>query len=287
MTYCTRCKRSFHTYGALYQHQNNSQKHNMCHRCHKDYTEIEDLREHLASDIRHNICDVCQEDFENENELDEHRRTDHVHCGVCDKWTATNDDMIEHNKDVHNLCVECDHYFSSMNALKNHRKSSRHVSKTVPCIGGRCNEKFIHKAAMLLHIEEGGCKSGATRHTVDQSVAELDQDHFITNPNRIVTGPIQTWATQRAWNGHSFECYFCHREFQALKGLNQHLTSPAHEQPAYRCPPHLNNNCGSQFKTLGALCQHIESESCGVIRFRAVRDKLNSLVQGIEGIAVR
>ena len=89
MTYCERCERNFHTYGALYQHQNNSRKHHMCRRCDEDYTVIEDLREHLATGMRHNICDVCQEDFEDKIELDEHRGADHVQCGACDKVSAT------------------------------------------------------------------------------------------------------------------------------------------------------------------------------------------------------
>lgn len=140
--------------------------------------------------------------------------------------------------------------------------------------------------ALALHLEGGKCESGATRHTLDQSVAERDPGHFVTNPNRMITGSTQTWATQRAWNGHSFECYFCHKDFRTLPGLNQHLASPAHEQPIYRCPPHLDNNYGMHFKALSALYQHIESGSCGVIRFRVVQDKMNELVQGMKRVAV-
>lgn len=34
-------------------------------------------------------------------------------------------------------------------------------------------------------------------------------------------------ATDMAWNGDAYECYLCHRDFNSLRGLNQHLASPA------------------------------------------------------------
>lgn len=140
---------------------------------------------------------------------------------------------------------------------------------------------FISTANLVMHLESGGCRSGATRHTVNQFVAERDTGHFITNPNRLITGPTETWATERAWNGNNYECYFCHKEFRALTGLNQHLASPAHERMTYRCPPQLSQGCRMQFKTLSALCQHIESGSCGVIRFKVVQDNMQNLVRGM------
>ena len=48
---------------------------------------------------------------------------------------------------------------------------------------------------------------------------------------------------------------------------NQHLHSPAHENTKYLCPPAWNG-CKTQFKTLSGLMQHVESETCGVAKFK-------------------
>ncbi|KAF8607585.1 hypothetical protein BDV93DRAFT_467041 [Ceratobasidium sp. AG-I] len=287
MASCNRCNRYFGSYDALSRHERDSQRHNICHECNIDYWSFEDLHEHLVEDPRHNYCVHCQEDFHRPSELNRHNERDHEYCQPCDMWLDTANDMVEHDKEIHNLCVECNRCFSSINALKNHLNSSKHLPKTVVCPGRQCEQKFISKAALLLHLEGGRCSSGATRHTINRFVAERDTNHFITNPNRMITGPTQTWATQRAWNGHSFECYLCRRDFQTLASLNQHLASPAHDQPVYRCPPHLNNGCQMQFKLLSALCQHIESGSCGVLRFRVVRDTMDGLVQGMNRLGYR
>jgi hypothetical protein len=167
-----------------------------------------------------------------------------------------------------------------------HLNSSKHRPKNITCPGKGCGAQFISQSALLLHLEEGGCKSGATRHALNCLVAERDTNHFITNPNRMITGPTQTWATNRAWNGDAFECYLCHKEYQTLVRLNQHLASPTHEQPIYHCPK-LGHGCKSQFKALSALCQHIESGSCGVMRFKIVQDSINNLTRGVNRITFR
>lgn len=43
------------------------------------------------------------------------------------------------------------------------------------------------------------------------------------------TGSAQYEASDRAWNGAAYECYLCHRAFNLLAGLNQHLNSPKRE----------------------------------------------------------
>ena len=85
------------------------------------------------------------------------------------------------------------------------------------------------------------------------------------------------WATERAWNGLHYECYLCHRTFASLPALNQHLNSPRHEDDLYHCPTGLRG-CGSEFRTLSGFCQHLESEQCGVHRFK---DALNSYIDAI------
>ncbi|PVH73861.1 hypothetical protein DL98DRAFT_395894, partial [Cadophora sp. DSE1049] len=75
-------------------------------------------------------------------------------------------------------------------------------------------------------------------------------------------------ATERSWNGQAYACYLCTRQFATLRSLNSHISSPVHEQHIYRCP---GRGCGRNFKLLSGLIQHVESESCGVMRFVQVQ----------------
>ena len=89
--------------------------------------------------------------------------------------------------------------------------------------------------------------------------------------------PTSYEATEHAYDYESgmYECYLCTGEFRNLRALNQHLSSPAHEQKLYNCP---NRNCRRPFSTLGALVNHIESETCGFMNFRAVQRNVQTLV---------
>lgn len=42
-------------------------------------------------------------------------------------------------------------------------------------------------------------------------------------------------ASEGAWNGQAFECYFCDKEYDTLAILNQHLNSGVHEGKAFHC----------------------------------------------------
>jgi hypothetical protein len=134
------------------------------------------------------------------------------------------------------------------------------------------------------------------------------------DPNGIISThniePTTTtyFATKRSWNGYGYECYFCHREFGRLHGLNQHLSSPvrkctlvslvipSHFLPArsqgsanncsalrldqevlYHCP---TPRCRIEFKTLAAIINHLESETSGAMRFDAVQRRIGDIVSG-------
>lgn len=71
---------------------------------------------------------------------------------------------------------------------------------------------------------------------------------------------------------------FCDKECNSLRALNQHLASPRHLEQIYRCP---HTECRQQFTVLSALCQHIESGRCGVIKFKQVQNVMDSLVSGM------
>ena len=96
--------------------------------------------------------------------------------------------------------------------------------------------------------------------------------------NNLLEWHQETWSTDQAWNGRGFECYLCHRQFAADRHLDQHLSSPAHMQKIYHCPNTLE--CGSQFTTLAAMFNHLESESCGYIKFKGVQRNVGSFLSG-------
>ena len=129
-------------------------------------------------------------------------------------------------------------------------------------------------------MESGSCVSGVDRNAVDRFVRHHDKNHVITDPSRMITAgdpkrETRLYATPAAWNGAYYECYLCHNTYRSLAALNQHLGSPRHMEKLYICPL---STCRIKFVTLSGLCQHIESESCGVTKFRVVQDAMDQLM---------
>lgn len=87
----------------------------------------------------------------------------------------------------------------------------------------------------------------------------------------------QNIATNAAWNGGGYECYLCHREYETLQALNQHLHSPAHSEKLYHCP---NRKCNHKFISLASLFNHLESESCKFVRFEKVQQNVHGFITG-------
>jgi hypothetical protein len=81
---------------------------------------------------------------------------------------------------------------------------------------------------------------------------------------------VETTATDRSWNGFAYECPLCRREFTMLNGL----------QKIYRCP---GRGCGREYKVLSGLVSHVESESCGLMRFATVQSQAKNGIRGMVG----
>ena len=157
-----------------------------------------------------------------------------------------------------------------------------------------CTRQFPSHSAVVLHLESGACNSGVNRHMIDAYVLKHDVRNVITNPRRMITvgttyeyTPPPTYtATDLAWNGSSWECYFCHAEFRTKSQLNHHLASPKHSassEKIYKCP---NPACGRNFVTLSGLGQHIEDGSCGVKRFKAVKSAIDNLMGSMKRLTL-
>lgn len=146
---------------------------------------------------------------------------------------------------------------------------------------------FINKSALILHLESGSCRSGVNRRFIDNLVRNNDRSNVITDPARLIAagdrGNVQLIATDRSWNGRAYECVLCHTQFRQLIDLNRHLASPRHQEKAYRCPL---SSCNDHFVSLSGLCQHIESERCGVTKFKVVTDAMDNLLSRVARITL-
>ena len=155
----------------------------------------------------------------------------------------------------------------------------------------RCGMSFVSVSAMMLHLDQGSCVSGMNRDKVNKLVVQYDRNNIITNPNRLITGgsggtAITTTTyivSDLAYNGRFWECYLCNSEFRRKAALNQHLNSPRHQTKIYRCP---RTDCLREFTTLSGIMQHVESQSCGAHRFRAVQDVMNGLSSNMRRLAL-
>jgi len=153
--------------------------------------------------------------------------------------------------------------------------ASKAHGQSKECPGCRC--AFPTITAITLHLESGTCASGMNRRKVDQRVHEGDTGGVVTNRRRIGYGEWEPepdiWATDCAWNGSAYECYFCDSEYSTLGRLNGHITSkhaPKRTENIYSCP-----GCGRQFKLFSQLMGHIEhSGVCNVKEDRRLKGVL-------------
>lgn len=163
-----------------------------------------------------------------------------------------------------------------------------HRPRNLQCpFTNKCGATFSSRSALLSHLESGSCKSGANRTMIAKFVIQYDKTHIVTNPTRLLTyepqNAVTYIASERAWNGWAYECYFCHRDFGSLPQLNTHLASPRHAEKIYRCPL---PSCLHSSSLLSALVQHIESQKCGVSRFHAVQQTMDGIFNKMEQLTM-
>ena len=304
MTYCVPCDRYFRNLDAYFQHMTKSSLHNYCSDCGEDFESWAGLRQHWIQSSSHSFCRQCDSHFPGDVALLEHCINAHSYCARCDRFFRNDQGLHEHNRQVHHYCVECRRVFESASNLNNvsafvfhdgfdgqlvssqHMRSRAHCPTNVPCAFQHrgCTKYFVSNSAMILHLETGTCVSRVDRESVNRFIRQKDRRNAITVPQRLLTDGGETKryiATERSWNGQAYECVLCHNTFRTLGVLNLHLASPRHQERIYHCP---HGTCHATFSALSALCQHVESEKCGVMRF--VRDGMDRLLGGMNRLCI-
>ncbi|KAK1830091.1 hypothetical protein QBC39DRAFT_117082 [Podospora conica] len=245
-------------------------------------------------------CDKCDAHFRNERARWNHMsQANHFDwdCQFCDETWPNEEALDNHYIDDHNWCESCDRWFQNSNNIRAHLNSRIHRGQNICC--PFCSSQFTTATGMVHHLERGGC-SGAPRLNRD----EIYRFVRSRDPSGIISKKLIGWtgeedvtyeANNRAWNGSGYECYLCHKEFSLLQGLNQHLNSAVRKytgntrcracanhrsfsipdkQALYHCP---NLACRANFKTLAAIINHLESESCGAVRFDKVQQRVSDI----------
>lgn len=129
------------------------------------------------------------------------------------------------------------------------------------------------------HLERGTCpRIPLNRHKLYKYIRGRDPAGTLAIKNIEWQGDKTYSINPRlAWNHRTkaYECYLCHKLYSSLQGLKLHLESPKHQQKLYHC---LNPTCWREFTTLAALINHLESESCKVMRFQQVQKAISKIV---------
>ncbi|TFK75427.1 hypothetical protein BDN72DRAFT_892375 [Pluteus cervinus] len=276
--YCTQCRRAFVDEHALEQHIRNRPDHNYCMDCNRRFVDNHALQQHNSAVHQRSDTDSEPDLSDASTSYSETSEEDDVepYCLSCNRRFNDTMSLYLHlaNNSRHNWCFICSRDFSSPSALAQHSASAAHRDRSICC--PLCGQGFKVPSSIPMHIESGACQEGITRHHVTAAVHNMKIIPSIS-ASRLLTGPtssvyrmqpaISYIATEQAFTGTAFECYLCHKQFKQLRALNAHLDSAAHDDDEFKCP---NRRCNKEFTLISALIQHIESEACGVARFRQV-----------------
>ncbi|KAK4452196.1 hypothetical protein QBC34DRAFT_399420 [Podospora aff. communis PSN243] len=237
-------------------------------------------------------CDTCDAWFRSNNAKWQHMAVKNHFAWRCrdpdcEQTWPTEEQLKEHEIEDHYLCNKCDRYFSNLNNIRMHLRSRDHIGEqSVQC--PFCKTSYTTATGLVHHLEHGFCPSAPflNRDDIYRYVRSKD-------PGGLISKKLIGWngdsddhyeATAMAWNGAAYECYFCHKAFGRLTALNQHLNSGTHRQNLYDCP---KAGCRKDFQTLAAVISHLESESCGAVRFDTVQKNIADIVSGGRAIGFR
>ncbi|KAF8453884.1 hypothetical protein BDZ91DRAFT_668417 [Kalaharituber pfeilii] len=249
MAWCDSCDRYFVNEYALQQHLDNAEVHRtpFCEPCGQSFSSWEGLSQHEDNSLKHKrnvydyVCSPCN-------------------WGCDDEW-----EWERHEVEVHFWCKVHDRYFNNENNLRQHLASAAHRGNKLLCPS--CERGFPTYSAVARHMESGTCEGGLNRRNVEMYIRQKDRGHLVTNKLLTYGETWQpepdVWATDNAWNGRAYECYFCDNEYSSLGKLNGHITrfhAQTRVHSVYHCP---SKECGKQYKLFGDLMGHLEhSNTC-------------------------
>ncbi|KAF3064255.1 putative zinc finger protein [Daldinia childiae] len=228
-------------------------------------------------------CRDCNRSFARYSAREQHLNAlDHrplnFECRCCYNVSSSEETRQDHEAEVHFYCHDCDRDFQNYNNIKMHLNSRFHRKSRIAC--PFCKADYTTATGLTHHLEGGHCPQASflNRDEIFRVVRAKDPTGILSKKLIGWHGSSTYEASDQTWNGHAFECYFCHRDFVNLHALNQHLNSPAHQQSMYHCPN--RNACGRDFKSLAAVMNHLESESCAFTRFENVQRAAINLISG-------
>ncbi|KAI0791146.1 hypothetical protein C8Q75DRAFT_891022 [Abortiporus biennis] len=262
-----------------------------CAACGSDFRSEYGLTQHFVQSPRHFYCQKCDIHFPSEPDLEDHYYYNHYWCEICRRRFNTELGLREHTRQKHELpiafdfnCPFCDESFASERNLQEHQGSSTHQPRLFKCYGIGCGTMFVSEAGLALHWESGTCNSGVTREALDSAAMHEDSQNIVTIRTHQLSNhqmPHSSPELDESWNGNAYECPHCPREFIPVRALIAHVTSTAHQQRIYKCPPTYDlGGCSRKFKTFSGLLQHVDSGTCGVLKIETKRYIL-SLADGL------
>ncbi|WXC65157.1 hypothetical protein SNK03_010965 [Fusarium graminearum] len=228
-------------------------------------------------------CDTCSFCFDDEYDRCEHMNLEMhwahnvLECRMCYLRAVSKDEISKHEIELHNYCADCERQFSNLNCIRQHLNGKIHRVSTVNC--PFCKAKCGTATGLSCHLERGSCpRVPMNRKKLYKYVRNRDPAGVIVNKRLEWHGERTYEINPRlAWNhwAKTYECYLCHKLHSSLHGLKLHLESPKHQQKLYHC---LNPTCRKEFATLAALINHLESESCKILRFQQAQRGISSIV---------
>ncbi|MCJ1250787.1 hypothetical protein MMC30_008015 [Trapelia coarctata] len=202
-------------------------------------------------------CHRCKESFDSKEEQLNHMNYEHIRCGFCKEWLDSGLEILQHEAEYHNCCEDCQEDFNSYNDLRQHMHV--HLPRDKQCFG--CTRMFESYSAMLIHLEAGNCKTTMANLDFDAQECFQHKKYIVEGYKEMLrTQTRDSYRVGLGWNAYSrlWECGGCNKDFSDKAAGLAHSSSPIHDPKPYKCP-----GCGTLFKTLSALVQHVESDHCG------------------------
>ncbi|MCJ1283268.1 hypothetical protein MMC26_002596 [Xylographa opegraphella] len=286
--YCRDCNRAFVGTEALDQHLSSSihASHFHCCDCDRDFVSADALNQHLRDKV-HKPRTGSSSALATESSWS---------CRECDRAFADETALRQHLSSVvhHPLSnipcpgdKRCRKRFTSPSAAVHHLES------------GACRSGITRKSLnalirssdvqQLIHNGSGGEETPSLYWDDNASTSSFGGGAPIMTPrsNRsVATNPLSAsllsgLLTPLSSGSDDFgsdfaptappSCPLCLRTFRTIGGLQDHMSSPAHELKIFHCPltftaPFLDEASATKatklFSTLSGLTQHLESGAC-------------------------